>query len=190
MTEERDLEVGGEAQAAPAETAQRVAMSPEGLSQLERDIQLGRVKTLPDGRAVDDVRKELRERHLEEGKASSDGQRKAFIEQSSAKPPETVQVSTTDTGQLVASASSDVAGTIEEAEGEGQGAQLSSRTIDGERLPAASTDPLPLGFPSRGDLIAAGFDTLSKVRAATDEQLEALPHIGRARVAEIRRALG
>ena len=51
-------------------------------------------------------------------------------------------------------------------------------------------DPsLPAGFPSRQILITAGFDTVGKVRAATDEVLAELKGVGDSSIAAIRNAL-
>lgn len=46
--------------------------------------------------------------------------------------------------------------------------------------------PLPNGFPMKMRLDAAGFNTLGKLRAASDEELMALDGIGASRVEEIR----
>ena len=54
----------------------------------------------------------------------------------------------------------------------------------------ADGDALPDDFPARALLVAGGFDTLAKVREATDEQLVALDNVGEATLAKIRAAQG
>lgn len=52
------------------------------------------------------------------------------------------------------------------------------------------SDDLPADFPSRDALIGAGFDSLAKVRAASDGDLDKVPGIGPATLKEIRSAQG
>ena len=56
--------------------------------------------------------------------------------------------------------------------------------------PNSGGDQLPSGFPGRMALIKAGYDTLEKVKAASDSDLEAVPSLGDGMVAKIREALG
>lgn len=52
------------------------------------------------------------------------------------------------------------------------------------------TDALPNGLPSRMQLIQAGFDTKSKLRKASDDELQEIEGIGEATVKKIREQLG
>jgi hypothetical protein len=55
-----------------------------------------------------------------------------------------------------------------------------------ERPSAFAGSPLPAEFVARDKLTEAGFDTLEKVEAATDEQLLAIRFVGDATVKDIR----
>lgn len=55
--------------------------------------------------------------------------------------------------------------------------------------PASQGTPLPEGFPARDLLLAAGYTTLERVQAATDEELLAIQGIGRRLLGKIRDAL-
>lgn len=59
---------------------------------------------------------------------------------------------------------------------------------DFQRLPDEPPQParLPTGFPARSLLLAAGFDSLASVEAASDETLLAVEGIGTASLNRIR----
>ena len=57
-----------------------------------------------------------------------------------------------------------------------------------EQPAAETTGDLPEDFPGRDELVAGGFSTLGAVKAASDEDLDAVPGIGPATLKEIRAA--
>jgi cell division protein FtsB len=74
-------------------------------------------------------------------------------------------------------------------------AQVAALTAERDALQAqvaalTANQPLPADFPQRPKLMAAGFESIALVRAATDAQLGALDGVGAATLTQIRQAAG
>lgn len=74
-------------------------------------------------------------------------------------------------------------------EGKATAAPKAEPKAEVKAAPVSSETPLPADFPMHSALIGAGFKTLESLKAATDEQLEAVDGIGSKTVERIREAL-
>lgn len=152
----------------------------------ERRIQLDGRKDpdklmLKDGRSLSDVRRALYEEHTKEGLEATEVQLKRTRELSMAGDP----LYDENSKVVMRGASAIVIPPGEPSEVK----NLSKPSTPEEKAEEKGT-PLPIDFPSRVDLVEGGFNTREKVRAASDQQLLLLPHIGDAALAAIRSAQG
>ena len=144
-------------------------MTVEEASALERkSILEPESVTLPGGKSLADERRELLERHREEGRARREKDLENARAQSSAtiKPGARVRVEVIE-GRVVSAPAARKA----------------------EAAAEETVRALPEEFPHRELLTGAGFNTVEKVSAATDEELLAIDGLAGARVKEVRAAL-
>jgi hypothetical protein len=155
-------------------------MTPEAASALEREVILHAGDpsyVLLDGRTVAEVREAQAAKDVKDRAEAAE-----FWERSiRANTPEvaTVSVRVSEAGTVISAPSS-----VKPAETEGGAVEASS---NGEATNVAT--PLPETFPHRELLEGAGFSTVEKVRAATDEELISIDGVGASRLKEIRKAL-
>jgi hypothetical protein len=156
-------------------------MTPEAASALEREVILHAGDPdyrLPDGRTVAQVREAQARKDEADRKEAAE-----FWERSvRANTPTTatVAVRTLESGVLVTAPAK-----VQPAETEDVPVKGDAPATEA----AALATPLPEGFPQRELLEGAGFSTVEKVRAASDEELVAIDGIAEGRLAEVRKAL-
>jgi hypothetical protein len=157
-------------------------LTPEEASRMGRLIQIGDPdEKLPTGETVGEYRRKLKEAEYDREKVEKARQAEAEALRASAAPShDSVVVSVSEEGRLLASPVT----TPESANGQSSSAEQAISESEGR----GESDALPKGFPYRADLIGAGLDTLTKVDAASDEQLLALEHVGDVAVSRIRAA--